>query len=475
VLAGLGAAAGLALAVPAMRFLETLVPETMGAVRLTLDWRVLVFSAGAALAATLTFGLAPALRGSHLIPQDALRQGGRGTAGRRRQWFQHSLIVLETALAVVLLTSGGLLLQTIQHLRNSDLGLRSERLLTLETPLFRYRDFTRRLAFVNTVLEQIRATPGVVHASATSQFPLTVNNSHATFYLFAGQSSEHSHDQVALLRSVTRDYFGTIGAALREGRFFDSSDQRSESPVAIVNETFARRHFPGLSAMGARFQLNGGGYWYTIVGVVKEIREVGIAEGSMPVVYRVLEQTDQVGSEPSGIVVRTSVEPSYIVSAIRQAVWSVDKNQPIWHVKTLDAILDSELSTPAQSTTLMTAFAMLALLLASLGLYSVLSYSITQRTKEIGVRMALGATSSEILLSFGKRGLALTVAGLVIGLGLSTVASRFLNALLYGFQPDLIPTITVVSLILLSVAALACLAPARRASRVDPVVALRSE
>ena len=328
------------------------------------------------------------------------------------------------------------------------------------------------------VLEKIRATPGVVHASATSQFPLTENNTHATFYLFAGQSTERSHDQVALMRSVSRDYFSTIGAKLREGRFFDLSDRRSESPVAIVNESFANRNFPGRSAIGARFQygqLNDRGYWYTIVGVVKEIREVGMAEDLKPTVYRVLEQNDQVGAEPSGIVVRTSLEPSSVVSAIRQAVWSVDKNQPIWRVQTLHAILDSELSTPAQSTTLMSVFALLALLLASRGLYGVLSYAVTQRTNEIGVRMALGATSGEILRSFGKRGLALTLTGLVIGLVLAAIAARSMTALLYGFRPDYVSTATAVSLILLAVAALACFVPARRASRVDPVVALRNE
>jgi predicted permease len=478
VLAGLGTAAGLAFSLPAMRFLESPVPDTMGSVRLTLDWRVLAFSTCAALAATLIFGLAPALRGSQLVPQDALREGGRGTSGPSRHWFQHSLIVIETALAVVLLTSGGLLLQTLQHLRNTDLGLRSEKLLTLEIPLFRYREFSQRVAFVNTVLEKIRALPGVVNAGATSQFPLTVNNSHATFYLFAGQSSARSHDQVALMRVVSRDYFRTIGAGLREGRFFDSSDRRSESPVAIVNESFAKRNFPGRSAIGARFQygqLNEKGYWYTIVGVVKEVREVGMAEELRPTVYRVLEQTDQVGDEPSGIVVRTSAEPSLTVSAIRQAVWSVDKNQPIWRVQTLDAMLDSQLSTPSQSTMLMSAFALLALLLASLGLYGVLSYAVTQRTNEIGVRMALGATSGGILFSFGKRGLTLTLAGLVIGLVLAAITARSMTSLLYGFRPDYVPVVTVVSLTLLVVATLACYVPARRASRVDPIVALRCE
>jgi putative ABC transport system permease protein len=480
VLAGIGTVAGLALAVPAMRFLETLVPETMGAVRLEIDGRVLAFSSCAAIAATLLFGLAPALRGSRIAPQDGLREAGRGTAGRRSHYLHHSLIVAETALAVVLLTSGGLLLETLQHLRDTDLGIRSEKLLTFETPLFRYRGFDRRVAFVSAELESIRAIPGVVNAAAISRIPLTVNDQ-ATFYLLPGQSADVVPGQVALFRIVTRDYFRTVGARLREGRFFEISDRRSESPAAIVNETFADRTFAGRSPLGARFkfgQLTEKGYWYTIVGVVKEIRDVGVTGELKPTIYLLHEQTDQwsnAGAQPSGIVVRTAVEPTSIVPALRRAIWSVDKNEPIWRVRTIGEIVDHQLSTPTQSTTLLSAFALLALLLACIGLYGVLSYAITQRTSEIGVRMALGATSSQILLSFGKRGLMLTVTGLFIGFGLAAIASRSMTTLLYGFRPEYVPAVTTVCLILLSVAALACYIPARRASRVDPVIALRNE
>jgi putative ABC transport system permease protein len=477
VLAGLGAIAGLVLAIPAMRFLETLVPETMDALRLTLDWRALVFSAAAAIASTLIFGLAPALRGSRIAPQDGLREGGRGTAGARSHWFQHSLVIIETALAVALLTSGGLLLETVQHLRNTDLGIRSDKLLTFETPLFRYKEFGRRVAFVNAELEKVRAIPGVVNAGAISRIPLTVTDQ-ATFYLLTGQSGDVIPGQVALTRVVTRDYFQTIGAHLHEGRFFEMSDRRSDSPVAIVNDTFADRNFPGRSPLGARLkfgQLNEKGYWYTIIGVVKEIRDTGVTGELKPTIYRLHEQADQTGDVPSGIVVRTAVEPTSIVSAIRRAIWSVDKNQPVWHVRTLEEIVDRQLSTPAQSTTLLSSFALLALLLASLGLYGVLSFSVTQRTNEIGVRMALGATSAGILFSYGKRGLALTFAGLATGLALSAVALRLMTTLLYGFRPDYISIAIVVSFILLSVATLACMVPARRASRVDPATALRSE
>jgi len=477
VLAGLGNFFGLALALPAMRFLETLVPDTMGTVRLALDWRVLVFSSGAAIVATLIFGLAPALRGSRLTPQNGLREGGRGTAGVRSHWFQHSLIVIETALTVVLLTSGGILLQTFQHLRSTDLGMRSEKLLTFELPLFRYQDFDKRVAFVNTQLQQIRAIPGVVNAAAISRIPLTATDQ-ATFYWLANQSRDNIPQQAALTRLVSRDYFATIGARLREGRFFEISDRRSDAPVAIVSETFADRNFPGRSALGAKFkfgQMNEKGYWYTIAGVVKEIHERGVTEELKPTVYRLLEQGDQSMGEPSGILIRTAVEPASIISAVRQAVWSVDKSQPIWRVQTLEEIVDRQLSTPTRSTVLLIGFALLALLLASLGLYGVLSYSVTQRTSEIGVRMALGATSREISLSFGKRGLPLTLGGLGIGLVIASIAARSMTTLLYGFRPDIVPTVATVSLILLAVATLASFVPARRASRVDPVIALRND
>jgi putative ABC transport system permease protein len=477
-LAVLGTAVGLALAVPAMRFLESLAPEEMGGVRMSLDWRVLGFSAVAGIGAALTFGLAPALRGSRPSPVEGLREAGRGIAGPRRHWLQHSLIVVETALAVALLTSGGVLLQALQHLRHTDLGMRADRLLTLETPLLRYRDFDKRMTFLNQEFEAIRAIPGVINVGVSSTLPLKTMNTNATFYAFPGQPKERISQQVALFRDVSRDYLATIGAYLREGRFFDSSDRRSGTPVAIVNESFANRNFPGRSPLGERFQYGNTsekGYWYTIVGVVKEVREVGMAEELLPTVYKPLEQADQIGAETSGVVIRAAVDPASLVPAIREAIWSIDKEQPIWRVQTFDTILDRQLSTPAQSTALMSAFAVLALLLASIGLYGVLSYAVSQRTNEIGVRMALGASGREILLGFTKRGLALTLAGLAVGFVLAAIAARSMTVLLYGFRPDYIPTAASVSLILLVVAAFACLIPARRASRIDPVMALRNE
>jgi predicted permease len=317
----------------------------------------------------------------------------------------------------------------------------------------------------------------VSSAGSINVIPFT-NFANATFYLMEGQPKDGFAGQVALIRNVSRDYFATIGAQLRDGRFFTASDRQSSPRVAIVNETFANRQFAGRSALGQRFkfgELGDKGHWYTIVGVLKPIPESGVLDEAKPAVYRVREQCDQIDDFSAAMVVRTAVEPTSIVPAVRQAIWSLDKNQPVARIQTIEDIVDRQLSTSSQSTALLGAFAFLALLLASLGIYGVLSYAVTQRTNEIGVRMALGATSGEILRSFGRRGLVLTVCGLVAGVALAWVASRLLTALLYGFRPDYIPTVAVVSVVLVGVAALASFVPARRASRIDPVLALRHE
>jgi len=245
-----------------------------------------------------------------------------------------------------------------------------------------------------------------------------------------------------------------------------------------VNESFANRHFKGRSPIGERLQFgnrSSKGYWYTIVGVVTEIRDRGVTQDLRPTVYRVHEQADQSGDQPSGIVVRTAVDPASIVPSLRQAIWSLDRNQPIARVQTVEDIVTRQLSVPSQNTVLLGAFAFLALLLASIGLYGVLSYAVTQRTNEIGLRMALGARSRDILITFTGRGLRFTVAGLAIGGAMALVAARAMRTLFYDFQPDYVWAIAMASVALLAVAGVASLVPARRASRINPMSALQRE
>jgi predicted permease len=478
VLSVFGAIGGLVLAIPLMRLLQALLPAAMGPVQLVLNWRVLACGAVIASTATLIFGLVPAVWTTRAVRKEGLVEGDRGAARTRSHWFQYTLIVVETTLAVVLMASGGVLIETFRRLSSTDLGFRPAQVLTFETVLFRYGQLDREEAFVDAILEKIRAIPGVVSDGASNELPLRAHDPVATFYWLEGQPRKEANEQVAQMRVVTRGYFSTIGATLNEGRWFESSDRRSNAPVAIVNETFAHRHFAGRSAIGTRFkygQFDDKGYWYTIVGVLKDIRETALTEALRPTVYRVQDQADQVGIQTSSVAVRTTVDPLSIVPAVRQAVSSVDPNQAIWRFKTLGSVVDREFATSRQSTALMTAFALLALVLASLGLYGVLSYSVAERTGEIGVRMALGAAPSNIVHTFVSRGLTLTLVGLAGGSLLAGIVLPAMTPLLYGLHPNYVPVASETVAVLLTVAMVACLLPARRASRIDPMIALRKE
>ncbi len=472
-----GALAGLLLARLSLAFLDQLIPQTMLAPPLSLDPRMLLFTACVALAAALLFGALPAVDSARVSLHDTIKQGGRGSFGARRHWLRDSLVVAETALAVLLLTGAGLLFQTLHSLQQTDLGMKTENLLTALTFPDPKKTHPQREVFYNAVLERARAIPGVLYAGFTSTLPLT-ERGNTSGYIFEGQSEAETHTQDALFRVVSTDYHRTVGARLREGRFFSRDDRSDTQPAAIVNETFADRHFRGQSALGKRFQMGRWGReypWYSIVGVVREIRERGIDVDLKPGVYLVHPQAASAWPIPSTLIIRTAVEPASITSQLREAVWAVDKNQPVSRVRTMDAVVNLELAAPKQNSILLAVFAALALLLACLGIYGVLSYAVTQRTNEIGLRMALGATSSNILALVAQRGLILTLAGLAIGIAASLAASRLIENLLFGVKPNDPATLIAVSATLLTVALAAAMIPALRASRIDPLAALREE
>jgi putative ABC transport system permease protein len=472
----LGGTAGLALAAWTLPLLESLAPETM-VVPLALNARILGFTAAAAVFCAVLFGAVHAWFGVKTALAATLQEGGRGASGQRGFRIHDALIVAETALATVLLVAAGLIVQTLYRLESVDLGLNSEGLLAISAPPHRYPEHERRDVYLNTLLERIHAVPGVISAGFTSCLPLT-EKGNTGGYLLEGQAESETTLQDALFRVVTPDYLQTIGAQMREGRYFSAADRAGSLPVAVVNESFAERHFLPGRALGRRFQIGRRGPeypWYTITGVVKEIRERGIDTDLKPGVYLTHAQARHAWPVPETLVVRTAAEPAQLVNAIRHAVRQVNKEQPVSRVQTMNQVISRELAVPRQSSVLLSLFSGLALLLAGIGIYGVLSYSVTRRSPEIGIRMALGATQGSIVLFVARRGVLLAIAGLALGFAAALPLSRIMSALLYEVPTVDLGTPVFCGLILLAVAALAAWLPARRAASLDPAVTLRHE
>src|SRR5262245_37726041 len=360
-LAGCGALAGLGIAYGAMGLIERLVPPTMAAVSLRLDGRLLVLTMGIAVVTGLLFGAAPAIAGTRLDLHRALKQGGRGTAGGMRGFLRNGLVVTQVALALVLLTGAGLMLQTLYNMRRVDIGMRTDHILTVVTQPSpaRYPNHEKQFALVNAVLEKVRAMPGVMSAGYTSNMPLTTAGN-TNGYVLRGAQGQQEQGNDALFRVVSTDFMNVIGARLREGRFFTEEDRAGARPVFIGNETFARRHWQGQSALGKGYKINyraPGDPWLTIVGVVKEIRERGIEATLKPAMYMPHAQSAGEWPIPAELAVRTATDPEAITTAVRQAVWSVDKDQPVSRMRTMEAIADQELENRSQSMVLLGALA----------------------------------------------------------------------------------------------------------------------
>jgi predicted permease len=479
VLAALGSVAGLAMARAGMSVLEKLIPLGLVNAGLTLDWRVLTFSMAVAVLTGLIFGLVPALSLARAELQDALRQGGRGSSGTRRTWLRRSLVVAEVALAHTLLVGAGLLIETLGRLRSVDPGFRVGNLLTLATPLPRprYAEHTKREAFARDVIASVKAFPGVISAGYTSALPL-ITRGESSGYALEGVLPRKGDPMDALFRVVTAEYLETVGARIRDGRQFGSEDRADSLPVVIVNEHLAGMYWPNESAVGKRIQINRTGPerpWQTIVGVVRDVRERGIAAAMKPAVYMPLSQSSLHWPEPTNLVVRTQGPPIALANAVRSAIAAVDSSQPVRDVRTMQEVAELEFADRSQSMRLLGIFAALALALAAIGIYGVLAYSVTQRTREIGVRMALGATTGGVTAMILRQGMGLVATGLCFGIAGALAAGRVLSGLLYGVAPADAGVISLVAVGLALVAAAACWIPARRAAAVDPILALREE
>jgi putative ABC transport system permease protein len=474
----IGGVLGLAVARVGMAFLSKLMPAAFALADQALDTRLLLFTFAVSLLTGLLFSIVPALQASRASLNDALRQGGRGGIGGRRATTRDALVVLEVAAALVLLVGAGLMLKTLARLRAIDIGFRSDHLLTLRTtlPRNRYADPAKRLAFFQRVMEGVRALPGVETASYNNLLPfLSIGNTQG--YTIDGITLQPGTESDALLRVGDPDYLKCLGVRLIEGRLPDARDGATAPRVIVINETFAKRYWPKATALGHRIRMHEGGVpiWRTVIGVVQDVRERGYELAMKPGVYIPYTQYVDTWAQPEMWIVRTKGDPAALAGAVRRVIAEVDPEQPVAAVRTFDEILDRNVADRARQMTLLGAFAGLALLLASIGLYGVLSYAVTQRSREIGLRMALGASARGVVGIVVGRGLALAGAGLLIGLGTAAAATRAMKTMLYGVDAIDPATFAAVSGLLLAISALACWVPAWRASRVEPIVVLRDE
>ncbi|HEX8292361.1 MAG TPA: ABC transporter permease, partial [Pyrinomonadaceae bacterium] len=479
-LSAAGGAAGLLLALWSFAFLRQLVPPSLAAsAPLAVDARALLFTLAVSLLTATLFGLAPALAASKAGPADALKQGGgRGAVGGRG--LRGAFVVAEVALALVLLVGAALLIQSLFKLRGEYALAAPEQVLTLRTvlPDNRYREHAQREAFYDAVLGRVRGLPGVVSAGYTTAVPLAWKGGTSDFTV-EGRAPEPGLGNDAITRQVTAGYLEALGLPLKAGRLLAEADAPRGQPVAVVNESMARAYFPDGDALGKRFKVGGPNSerpWLTVVGVVGDIRQMGIEARPKPEMYLPYRQVNyQQWFAPAHLVVRTSVEPTSLVAAVRREVHAVDPEQPVSNVQTMEEILGEEAAQRRTGMTLLAAFAGVALLLAALGIYGVLSFFVAQHTQEIGVRLALGARPRSILALVLGKGMRLALAGLGLGLAGALMLTRLIEGQLFGVSASDPATYAGLALLLALVALLACYLPARKATKVDPMVALRYE
>jgi putative ABC transport system permease protein len=479
VLGLLGGGLGLALASLSFRFLVRIMPAAIPRLdTIGLDGRLLGFAFLVSLLAGILFGLAPALQASKVSLTDSLKRSGRGTGGEDRGRLRSTLVVSEIALAVVLLLGAALLLQSFLHLIRVDPGFDPHHVLTFQIDSPAGMENAQSPGFFRQAVAQIASLPGVSSASAAACLPLTGEQIQSSIEI-EGHPMAMGSRASADFNAVQPDFFQTVGAALVNGRDFTAQDDLRSAPVVIVNRSLARHFFPGQNPIGKHVRPGiGNGYgpgeppMREIVGVIEDMKQGGPSSDAAPEVYAPLAQS------PFGtifLVARTVNDPISIVKAAREQITSLDKNLPIYHVETLDQYFADSVEGPRLSSFLIGGFAALAVLLACLGVYGVVSFTVVQRTHEIGIRMALGADGGNVVRSVLSRGIALALTGVAIGLAGSFVLVHYLSSMLFGVRATDPMTFALTPFALLCVAALASYIPARRAAKVNPTVALRSE
>src|SRR5215468_6563351 len=476
-LAFIGGVVGLLLAVWALDLIVKFGPANVPRLgEVSLDPRVLVFTLLITLLTGVFFGLAPALQSARVGLSEALNESGRasGAGGREGARLRNSLVILETALAVVLLVGAGLLINSFVRLLRTPPGFNPEGVIVARTtlPAARYPEAERGKAVYRQALERIATLPGVQQVSVASTLPLT-SDWQIGVRIEGGGENEY---YFAYGSWVSNDHFRTMGIPLKSGRAFTDEDRADTTPVVVINETMARRFWPGQDAIGKRIRWGGWNSqgWLTVAGVAADVKFSKLEDEIPPTVYMPVFQIPRIRRDAI-FIARTTSDPASLAAALRREIAAVDADLPVYDVRTMNQVIADSVARRRFTMGLLAIFATAALSLAALGIYGVLSYAVTQRTREIGVRMALGGRGRDVLRLVVGQGMKMAMIGALAGLVASLALTRFMKVLLFGVSASDPLTFAAVALLLTMVASLACLIPARRATKVDPMVALRCE
>jgi predicted permease len=479
-LSAIGGAVGLLLAVWGVRLLKAFIPANISqATEITVDVKVLFFTLLVSLLTGLIFGLAPATQATKFNLNETLKDGGRdAAAGSRGSRIRGALVVAEVALSLVLLIGAGLLINSFLRLRHVDPGFHVDHLLTMNVvlPQQKYPDQAHRAAFYTELIRRVEALPGVTSAAVSSQIPLTSQGDSVGVVFEGRPDPAPGQENIVATRIVSPRYFQTMGIQLLRGRQFGEQDRADAPAAAIISDTMARRYFPNDDPVGKRLspgKPESPDDWITIVGVVNDVRQFELDAEPKPQMYLTYEQAGFFA--PRHLVVGTSIEPRSLAATVRGAVWEIDRDQPVSDISTMEDVLSESIARQRFSMILLAVFAAVGLILAAVGLYGVMSYSVAQRKHEIGIRMALGAQGSDVLKLVVVQGLKLVGIGVAVGLVAALILTRVMSSLLYGVSSTDPTTFVIISLVLVGAGVLASYIPARRATKVDPIIALRYE
>jgi predicted permease len=477
-LSAVGGALGLLLAIWGLGVLRWLNPSDIPRLAaVSIDKRALAFTAAVAVLTGILFGLAPALRSSRMSLSETLKEGGRSLAGGGQRLLRNLLVITEIALSLVLLVCAGLLIRSFVRVQQVDPGFAPQNILSMRMALIgpAYSEEARRVSFHQQLWERIRRLPGVEAAGGVSTLPLTGGIGWGSVTIEGYDSSSGQSMIQSDLRTASVGYFETMKIPLVRGRFFAEQDTKESEKVVIVDENMARTYWPNADPIGKRLKFGGAqskAPWLTVVGVVGNVKHYALDIDSRVALYTPHLQN---GSGSLSVVARTTADPSSLAAAITREARAIDSNLPIYDVKTMEQWFSESLARRRFAMLMLGLFAMVAMLLAAVGVYGVMSYTVAQRTREIGVRVALGAQARDMLRLVVWQGMSLAGIGVGIGLVVAIGATRLMRGLLFDVRATDPLTFAAIALLLAIVALLACLLPARRATKVDPLVALRSE